>query len=382
MAITIEKIIKQAAFLYKMKLEAGEGGIKNIVQWVHIIEDKDVSNFLHGNELVFTTGIQCDSNEWMINFVKKIHNKGACAVVINIGPHIKSIPSTVLQYCDDNKFPIFSVPWETKLVDITRDFCRKIVQSEQVEESIVSIFKDIIFDAKEISSYMPSLERKGFHENGSYTVITISNCSEGQNASVDSNLKFYVEKISSKIGDLAVTFTYDKNRLVVLSEYSEEAINLFVEELRRQYLSGQGDFRVGVSSTEVGVESIAKSFRRASKTLELGIKKNEEVLFYEQLGLYKVLLDSSDFSVLKKYYNDILRPLENYDLENGTTFMEFIRIYLENNGSVQIVADKMFVHRNTVNYQLNKIHKITGLDISELDVKLRFKICLYIRDIV
>jgi len=61
MAITLEKISKKSDYLYKMKLEAGESGIKNIVQWVHIIEDYDVANFLRGSELVFTTGIECDS---------------------------------------------------------------------------------------------------------------------------------------------------------------------------------------------------------------------------------------------------------------------------------------------------------------------------------
>ena len=382
MAITIEKISKQAGFLYKMKLEAGESGIKNIVEWVHIIEDHDVGSFLHGSELVFTTGIDCDSDEWIMNFTQKMHENGACGVVINIGRHIKTIPADVLQFCDQNRLPIFSVPWETKLVDITRDFCRKIVQSEQVEENIVSIFKDIIFEAKDFSDYLPSLERKGFHENGNYTVIAIYNVLEGQNASVDPNLKFYVEKIANRIGDLSVSFTYDKNRIVVLSEYSVEGINSFIDELTRQYLAGQGDFRIGVSSTETGVDSISKSFRRAYKTLALCIKKDEKVMYYDKLGIYKVLLESSDYFILNQYYNDVLKPLENYDIENNTNFMEFIKTYLDNNGSVQSVAEKMFVHRNTVNYQLNKVHKITGLDLTELDVKLGFKLCLYIKDII
>jgi len=382
MAITLEKISKKSDYLYKMKLEAGESGIKNIVQWVHIIEDYDVANFLRGSELVFTTGIECDSDEWILNFTHNIFENGACGLVINIGTHIKSIPASVLQFCNQNKLPIFSVPWETKLVDITRDFCRQIVQSEQVEENIVSIFKDIIFEAKDISSYIPSLERKGFHENGNYTVIAIYNVLEGQNASVDSNLKFYVEKIANRIGDLSVTFTYDKNRLVVLSEYSIEAVNSFIDELTRQYLGGQGDFRIGISSTETGVDSIAKSFRRAYKTLALCMKKDEKVMYYDKLGIYKVLLESSDYFILNQYYTDVLKPLENYDIENNTNFMEFIKIYLDNNGSVQSVAEKMFVHRNTVNYQLNKVQKITGLDLTSLDVKLGFKLCLYIKDII
>jgi len=382
MAITLEKVIKQADYLYKMKLEAGTDGIKNIVQWVHIIEDKEVGNFLHGNELVFTTGIECNSADWILDFIKVMHNQAASGVVINFGPHIKSIPSEVLRYCDNNAFPIFSVPWESKLVDITRNFCSKIVQSEHVEENIVSIFKDIIFEAIDITSHMPALERKGFHEKGNYSIISICNCLEGQNASTDAKLKFYVEKVANRIGDLAVTFTYNKNRLVVLSEYTKEDIENFIKELQRQYLNVQGDFRIAVSSTQSGLDSLTKSFRRVSKTLTLCIKKNEKVLYYNELGIYKILLESNDYSVLKRYHNDIMKPLENYDIENNTNHMEFIKTYLNNNGSVQIVAEKMIVHRNTVNYQLSKIKKITGLDLTNLDVKLMFKLCLYIKDII
>jgi hypothetical protein len=57
MAIMVRKLYKNATFLYAMNLVAGKGGMNNLVQWVHIIEDESVSAFLHGGELVFTAGI-------------------------------------------------------------------------------------------------------------------------------------------------------------------------------------------------------------------------------------------------------------------------------------------------------------------------------------
>ncbi|NLK96009.1 MAG: PucR family transcriptional regulator [Clostridiales bacterium] len=383
MSITLEKIMKQSGILYNMKLEAGKKGIKNVVQWVHIIEDEEVCSFLHGNELVFSTGIACSGREWLMSIVKKLNEMKVSGLVINIGPYIKEIPKEVIKYCNDNDFPLYSVPWETRLVDITRDFCKRIVQSDQVEQDIVSVFKDIIFNNEDYSKYVYLLERRCFHAKGNYTFVIIYNVDENEDASTDSNLKFYIEKIANRISDLIVLFTYDKYRVVLLSDYTKEDIKNFISELDRQYLSSKPDkFIVGVSSTDVGIKSLNKGFNRSMETIKLAIRKNQKVMYYDDLGIYQLLVEESDYSVLRQFYNAILKPIENYDAETGNNYAETLKFYLENNGNVQVVANKMFVHRNTVNYQINKIRKITGLDLGELEVKLKFLLCYYIKDII
>ena len=57
MAITLQELCEKASYRYGMRVLAGEGGMKNIVSWVHTIEDEQTCEFLHGNELIFTTGI-------------------------------------------------------------------------------------------------------------------------------------------------------------------------------------------------------------------------------------------------------------------------------------------------------------------------------------
>ena len=55
MALTLSQICVNAEKTYQMKLIAGEDGMDNVVRWVHIIEDVEVSHFIEGQELVFTT---------------------------------------------------------------------------------------------------------------------------------------------------------------------------------------------------------------------------------------------------------------------------------------------------------------------------------------
>ena len=86
MAVNVAKLFKNATMLYNMKLVAGRKGLDNLVTWVHIIEDDDVSKFLHGDELVFTAGIKNSGDGWLLDFAKSLYEVGASAFVVNLGP--------------------------------------------------------------------------------------------------------------------------------------------------------------------------------------------------------------------------------------------------------------------------------------------------------
>lgn len=128
MAVTVGKLLENATVLYGMKLLAGQKGLNNLVEWVHIVEDSNVSKFLHGNEIIFTAGILNKYDDWLLEYVKLLNKAGASAFVVNLGPYIKEISKEVIEYCDNVNMPLFSMPWETKMVDVTRDVCYKIMK--------------------------------------------------------------------------------------------------------------------------------------------------------------------------------------------------------------------------------------------------------------
>ena len=57
MAATLEKIYEVALHHYHMKLVAGRGGLSNLVDWVHVVEEVDYVHFLKGRELIVTTAM-------------------------------------------------------------------------------------------------------------------------------------------------------------------------------------------------------------------------------------------------------------------------------------------------------------------------------------
>jgi DNA-binding PucR family transcriptional regulator len=116
--------------------------------------------------------------------------------------------------------------------------------------------------------------------------------------------------------------------------------------------------------------------------MTMSMKKNQKVVFYSKLGLYKLLLNIKSKEVLNEFYDAALGKIERYDKENNTDLMDFLYMYLKNNGSPSLVAEKQYIHRNTVNNQLKKIEKITGYNLLNLDDKLRFYLCFYIKDVM
>ena len=66
---------------------------------------------------------------------------------------------------------------------------------------------------------------------------------------------------------------------------------------------------------------------------------------------------------------------DTFDEETLTTINKFF----ENNLNVSETSRKLFVHRNTLVYRLEKIKKLTGLDLREFDHAIIFKIALMVK---
>lgn len=165
MAITLSQLCANTEKKYSMKLIAGHAGMGNTVRWVHIIEDSEVPDFLHGNELIFTTGIGHVGNEWLKSFTVSLKNKGAIGLVVNIGPYISSVPSQAIVFCEQNGFPLFTIPWKTRIIDISYEFCRGIIANEKRESTIADAFRGIIRNPATADDYSSMLNRAGFYDD-------------------------------------------------------------------------------------------------------------------------------------------------------------------------------------------------------------------------
>ncbi|MVX63237.1 PucR family transcriptional regulator [Clostridium chromiireducens] len=384
MSITVGKLFGNGTVLYQMKLLAGQKGLNNLVEWMHIIENDEVSEFLHGNEVVLTSGILNSSDGWLLEYTKKLHSVGTSAFIINLGPYTKSIPKEVIEYCNEVKMPLYTIPWETRMVDLTRDICYRIMQSEQVEISIASTIKNIIFKTGDLETLILQMERYGYLRDSTFCFIVMSfeNKDDKELEFNINRIKLYSERIARSINELYISFSYKNCWVLALVNYSNYNVNNFVNTFFKNWNEPLWKIHMGVSENKDGIKVQAENFNNAFTAMSMARKKNKEVIFYEELDIHKLLLNAKDKEVLKEFYNETLGKLEKYDKENNTDLVNFLFLYLQNNGSQSLVAEKQYIHRNTVNNQLKKIEKITGYNPSNLEEKLRFYLGFYIKDVM
>jgi DNA-binding PucR family transcriptional regulator len=97
------------------------------------------------------------------------------------------------------------------------------------------------------------------------------------------------------------------------------------------------------------------------------------------MGLYRLLLGLHDQAEVRRFYNETLGRLVDYDREHNTDLVDTLRAFFEQNANASETARKLFVHRNTLNYRLRRIAEIVGLDLDNADTRLALQVALRIQ---
>jgi DNA-binding PucR family transcriptional regulator len=93
------------------------------------------------------------------------------------------------------------------------------------------------------------------------------------------------------------------------------------------------------------------------------------VLAFEDTGAYRLLLPamSEDAAELQRFYGETLAPLVAYDEQYETDLVQTLETFLDADGNVAGTAQRLFTHRHTVRYRLERVRDLTGLDVSSTD---------------
>jgi DNA-binding PucR family transcriptional regulator len=95
----------------------------------------------------------------------------------------------------------------------------------------------------------------------------------------------------------------------------------------------------------------------------------ERLLAFEQTGAYRLLLSamSENPSELQSFYAETVEPLVAYDEQYETDLLQTLESFLEADGNVAGTAQRLFTHRHTIYYRLERVRELTGLDVSSSD---------------
>ena len=135
---------------------------------------------------------------------------------------------------------------------------------------------------------------------------------------------------------------------------------------------------IGIGTTVTNLKDLARAYKEARISLEVGkvFDIEKPIMAYEKLGIGRLVYQLPT-TLCEIFLQEVFKrgSLESLDRETLMTVQSFF----ENSLNVSETSRKLFVHRNTLVYRLEKIRKITGLDLREFDCAVTFKVALMVK---
>ena len=178
-------------------------------------------------------------------------------------------------------------------------------------------------------------------------------------------------------------FNITETEIVLVKEIKAGIDNKDLEKLARSIsdtLSGEffTKVNVGIGTPVTGIKDLARSFKEAQIAIEVGkvFDTDKTIVSYDNLGIARLIYHLPT-TLCETFLKEVFKKGSIESLDHETLFT--IQRFFENNLNVSETSRKLFVHRNTLVYRLDKIKKLTGLDLREFDHAIIFKIALMVK---
>lgn len=174
----------------------------------------------------------------------------------------------------------------------------------------------------------------------------------------------------------------DEKTIILVKELKE---NETIEELEKTaqviydtlVSEALNSVHIAIGTAVSDLKNVSLSFKEAKMALEVGkiFEPDKNIVNYQQLGIGR-LIYQLPAPLCKMFLNEVLQgiTMDTFDDESLVTVNKFF----ENNLNVSETSRKLYIHRNTLVYRLDKLQKMTGLDLRNFDDAIIFKITLMV----
>ncbi len=193
------------------------------------------------------------------------------------------------------------------------------------------------------------------------------------------------EVIQNLVPDKAKDYviSISEQDIVIVKEVTEDTTTEDLEAFAQNLLKSAGEasgakLLIGISSIVENLKDLAKAYKEAKIALEVGkvFDIEKPVMSHDKLGIGRLIYQLPT-TLCEIFLQEVFRrgSLDSLDRETLMT----VQAFFENNLNVSETSRKLFVHRNTLVYRLEKIRKLTGLDLREFDHAVTFKVALMVK---
>ena len=353
---------------YHITFHTGQSGLSNSVSWVYLAEDIQNISFLKGGEFIITTGLFTSHGIGLLEFIRAFSMKNCSAILINVGKYIlpEEITPEILAFCESNKLPLFTMPWEVHLVDIMQDYCRLLLLDNQREDILSAAFQSALYQTEVPVNILSTLNQYGFPTGADYRMIVIRNLHDATMVTSPLNsygLKYHI-------------FLYN-NLQILIYQINKEQITL---RKMVDLLCYCDSIILGISDTIHSLTQIGQCCKRACFALAAAEFWKRNNVIFDEMGIFQLLFNQTDTELLQNIYMSSLGALEQYDVEHNTEYLNTLRIFLLSDCNLLETAGRLYTHRNTIVYRIRKIKDLLGNELDHSAIKFDLLMAFYIKE--
>lgn len=378
--VSIQRFIEEDTF-NMIEVVAGEKGLHRTVTGLNIVESTDLARFCLPNELLICTGIHLqDKAEELRQLIKMSAHHQCAGLIINVGPYIPSISKEMANLADELQFPLFQMGWQYRIVDLLKNSFHFFMQHQQETMTQEKLLEALITNKMHQLNPEALYTHSQFKETDELGIVVCES-----NADIFSTIDPIVMKYFTQRYDYFITIPYQQKRIFLISRSyirtPEIPFARTIRSMMKELQEHAGALSVGMGNFYTDPAQLATSYEEAISVIKLSQSHSNRRLYkYKELGAYKILMAVPDKRLLQTFAQDMLGNLLTYDQLHQSDLIQFLRIFIEEDGQTAAISKREFIHRNTVLYKVKKIETILDVDLSTSFTKTNLALALMILD--
>lgn len=385
MSYTVSDV--QETYQASIRLVAGMGGLARPVREVGILDYELLPevkqrhqrvNF-YEEQLVLSTFLYAKEDAFYITeAVKYLVSKGCSGLVIKNVFHLQ-IPDGAIRYANARNFPLFVTTNDTFMfdeviarVDRTVRQMASAVQLQRELDLLLADRGDAAITVTRARSLNPSLRNEHLA-----LYVQFEGGLGGERQSPEQHFAQLEERLGrSELAFYTNLFMpYNEGLLLVVSgdrmigDGNRRTAEGIVEQLRDHVLDSDSltPYALGTSETHYELFELPETIDEAVRAARFAAHEGKHVMYYCDLGAYRLILPHLDSPAYLAFEQAILEPLRSYDAETGTHLVDTLRSYCSHNQSFALTSAALGQHENTVRRRLDRVADITGLSYRVAD---------------
>jgi sugar diacid utilization regulator len=169
--------------------------------------------------------------------------------------------------------------------------------------------------------------------------------------------------------------SHDAELVIVVPGPDADLAQRAAQAVRKELETSVSGFALAVARSRPVTDpaDLHRAGAEAFLAANVAVAQGSEELAFEETGAYRLLLPAmvEDPDELRRFHEETVAPLVAYDEQYETELVRTLETFLDADGNVAQTAQRLYTHRHTVRYRLERVKELTGLDVSSTDGRER-----------